>query len=351
MNAGFFVCREEQTMTKLPEAMPLFSGQSELPDDINDGLTKGGLYSIRIESAPTRLSLLTHAIVTNLAREIRCTLISRLTLDEFLAHSGQKETEIFLNAIEERKLTVFSMVGDYAKNLFRFGAERFLYELEQFRIPNDSFIVIDHADSLFIMEDRAIASIQARAYREWMQKTGNVALFVFLPAVENDSHHAYFQGISDHFSGLAGLYIGRNGLELGIDFWTLQGGIILAKHVGVKTEDGQIDVAPSLTVNRRIVRRPRNEEKTDNVFEFTDMNHPRSDDSAEQAGAQDTLSASPVLSARQWNYRAIRRRSRHWIFDPRLRHTKAQRRARINQSTVRLSAPENTGHRYRFHAN
>lgn len=258
-------------MTRISEELPVYVGATELPPNLDDGLTKGGIYSIRVESAPTRMSLISHALLINLGRGIHCTLATRLTLEEFLSHLDRKRAEIFLNAIEKRKLFVFSMVGDYSKNLFRFGPERFLYELEQFKVPDDSFIVIDHADALFTFEDRAIAATQARTYRQWMQKTGNIALFLFLHADGNQSHHAYFQNLSDYFSGLAGLYISREGLELGVDFWSLQRGIIMAKHLAVTTgDDGQLSVAPSLMVNRRRTRRPRKEDMPHNVIDFTE---------------------------------------------------------------------------------
>ena len=255
----------------IPEGLPLYMGADEMPEHIDDGLTKGGIYSIRIESPPTRLSLVIHALYLNLVRGIHCTLVTRLSLEEFLAHADQKKAEFFLEAIEKRKLFVFSMLGDYAKNLFRFGPERFLYELEQFKVPNDGFIVIDHADSLFTVDDRAIAGNQARTYREWMKKNRNIALFLFLHVSANESHHGYFQSMSDHFSGLAGLYIGRDGLEVGVDFWALQRGIIMAKHLAVTTDnDGQIRMAPSLIVNRRLARRAHKDEKPHNVIDLKD---------------------------------------------------------------------------------
>lgn len=258
-------------MTRISEELPVYVGATELPPNLDDGLTKGGIYSIRIESAPTRMSLISHALLINLGRGVHCTLATRLTLEEFLSHLDRKRAEILLNAIEKRKLFVFSMVGDYSKNLFRFGPERFLYELEQFKVPDDSFIVIDHADALFTFEDRAIAATQARTYRQWMQKTGNISLFLFLHSDGKQSHHAYFQNLSDYFSGLAGLYISREGLELGVDFWSLQRGTIMAKHLAVTTgDDGQLNVAPSLIVNRRRMRRPRKEDMPHNVIDFTE---------------------------------------------------------------------------------
>jgi hypothetical protein len=145
------------------------------------------------------------------------------------------------------------MIGDYAKNIFRFGAERFLQEVEQFNVPDNSFIIVDHADFLFTSEDHAIAASQARTYRQWMRRTGNVGLFLFLDTVSNDARgsSAYYQALTDYFSGVAGLYIRRNSLEMAVDFWSLPEGDIIARQFEVTTDsDGASNIVPSLLVDR-----------------------------------------------------------------------------------------------------
>jgi hypothetical protein len=257
-------------MPNLLRELPFYIGNSDLPEDVDDGLVKGGMYSIGIQLGPTRLGVVTHTLLSNLARNIHCVLITRLGVEEIFSQTDQTTAQILIDAIEQKKLFIFSMVGDYAKNMFRFGPKRLLDELDHFDVPTGSLIVVDHADRLFTLDDHHAASAQAEAYREWFRRTGNTGLFLFLQSSAEDARHAFaLNALSDYFSGLAKLYVNQNCLETKIDFWTLQSGIVLGKLLPVQTDDnGRLLMAPSLSMNRRRTRRPYQAERTLNLVDL-----------------------------------------------------------------------------------
>lgn len=243
--------------------------QEKLPEWINDGLIKGGIYALKTQSSATASLAISQALVENFTREIGCMVVTALPCNEIFYQLYKSNSNLFANAVENGSLKIFSPVGDYRKNIFRFGPERFLSELEQFCTCRNSLIIFDHADSLFTVEDSEIVSAQADAYRKWMRKTQNIALFLFQDSVELSPGSPYFSSLSSHFSGIAGLYMFRNRLEVGVDFWTTLNGTLLSRPLAVTSRaDGSIDIRPSLAVNRR----SRSRLNYGHAHESTDIN-------------------------------------------------------------------------------
>jgi hypothetical protein len=166
-----------------------------VPSVLKDGLVRGNIYAISIQSAPTGLSLIRHALSLNLAHGIHCTLITQLLPEECFARFENAKANLLLRSIQSGALSVFSMIGDYSNNIFRFGPERFLHELEFFHVPDDGLLLMDQADSLFTIEDYVVAASQARTYRQWMRKTRNVALFLFLHNAGSERTSASYQTV------------------------------------------------------------------------------------------------------------------------------------------------------------
>lgn len=243
-----------------------YLGPGKSPPDLNGGLLKGCMYAFGIQSSPTRLILISHALSANLARGVPCTLITPLPVEEFISYFDGMQADQFMHAIDNGMLRIFSPIGDYAKNIFRFGSERFVQELEYFSVPVDSFIVFDQAESLFTAEDKTIACSQAQVYRQWLRKTNNTAVFLFLQTGEQDQGSNYFSAFADYFSGIAHLHLLRNGLEIGIDYWSLQSGVMIAQPLPVTVEEnGHIDIRISLASNRRAKRRPQKESELEKM--------------------------------------------------------------------------------------
>lgn len=249
--------------------LPSHLDQEKLPEWINDGLLKGGIYALKTQSSATASLAISQALGENFTREVECIVVTAIPYNEILCHLHRSRSRLLSDAVENGSLKIFSPVGDYRKNIFRFGPERFLSELEQFCACRDSLIIFDHADSLFTAEDSEIVAAQADAYRKWMRKTQNIALFLFQDSIELSPGSPYFRSLANHFSGIAGIYMFRNRLEVGVDFWTTLDGTLLSQPLAVRSRvDGSIDIRPSLAVNRR----SRSRLKSERSEESRDMN-------------------------------------------------------------------------------
>lgn len=213
-----------------------------------DDLVHGGLYSINVETVSSRLHLIAQILHENLSRQIPCVLITPLPAAEFLARCGPQLRDYLEHCIEKQELRLFNMIGDYAKNIFRFGPEQFLSELTYFDVPEASFIICDQADSLFTMQDQAIAVDQAKAYRNWMQKTDSTALFLFLRTSGDNLMAANYHALTDYFSGAATFSMQREILMLSVDFWRSPEGAMAARALPLSLgQDARLRVVDEKT--------------------------------------------------------------------------------------------------------
>lgn len=236
--------------------MTISADQGPIPGHLNDGLVKGGLYGISIDSPPTRTGLVTSALMTNLERGIHCTLITPMLLEDFFRHTSTETLRYLLQAIERKQLCSYSMTGPYETNIFRYGATQFLAELESFETLSNSLLIIDQADLLFTTHDPQVAITQAGEYHEWVRKTRNIALFLFLHHSTHSPTPPYLKRVSDHFNGLANLNVGPAGLEFLVEFWQTPGVVLIAKRMLAATDvHGSLTIEPSLAVDRRAAPR------------------------------------------------------------------------------------------------
>ncbi len=213
-----------------------------------DNLQRGGIYSLNVETAPTRLNLISQALCANLRNGIHCTFISPLPGTEFLARCEPSLAAELLKNIVSGQLLFFSMMGDYAKNIFRFGPEQFLKEIKHFNVPNNSFILCDQADSLFTLQDQTIAVDQVKLYRQWMHETNCTALFLFLRVGSESILSSNYQAITDYFHGAANFSVNNNTLELFAEFWRSPEGSLAARLIQLHLNgQGLVSVAPAQT--------------------------------------------------------------------------------------------------------
>jgi cellulose biosynthesis protein BcsE len=211
-----------------------------------DNLQQGGIYSLNIETSPTRLNLISQALCSNLRRGIHCTFITPLPGAEFLARCEPAIAAQLLQYIASGQLLFFGMIGDYAKNIFRFGAQRFLNEFLHFKVPKNSFILCDQADSLFTLQDQMIAVDQAKIYRQWMAENNCTALFLFLRTSGDSIFATNYQAITDYFSGAANFSLNKNVLELFAEFWRSPEGSLAARLIHLQLNNqGLITAAPT----------------------------------------------------------------------------------------------------------
>jgi hypothetical protein len=234
------------------EKAAFFFDSEKARKNINDGLLKGSIYAVKVQSAPLRLMVITRALLENLARDIRCVVITSISAEKLIFHLNGENLQRLIKAISDGKLMFISPIGDYRKNIFRYGPKRFLAELEKFSSQGNNFFIFDQAETLFTVDDKEVLQSQVQSYVEWMRSRKNIGLFLLPDTSDFDTRGPYFQPMANHFNGIAGLYMFRNKIEIGVDFWTTQAGIILSRPMEVDMkDDGLIGMQLSLAVNRR----------------------------------------------------------------------------------------------------
>lgn len=221
-------------------------------EKVSGGLLNGGIYAVKVQPSPLRMLVIRRAILENLSRNIQCIVITPIPAQKFISNLEEESLQLFIEGIDGGRLKLISPIGDYKKNIFRFGPKRFLDELEQFSANRKSLIILDQAELLFTVDDSEVLKSQVQVYVDWMMRCGNTGLFLLPDSTDFDNNGAYFQPLSSYFNGIASLYMQRSNLEIGVDFWTTQSGMVLSKPLPVNTNDGGlIDMQLSLAMDRR----------------------------------------------------------------------------------------------------
>ncbi len=216
------------------------------------GLLKGGIYAVKVQPAPLRMLFIRRAVLENLARDIQCIVITPIPAQKFISNMDDESVQLFIEGINSGRLKLISPIGDYKKNIFRFGPKRFLDEVEQFSVQGKSLIILDQAEMLFTVDDGEILKFQVQAYVDWMMRSGNAGLFLLPDSTDFDNGGTCFQPLSSYFNGIASFYMLRSKLEIGVDFWTTQSGIVLSRPLPVSTTaGGLINLQLSLAMDRR----------------------------------------------------------------------------------------------------
>jgi tetratricopeptide (TPR) repeat protein len=186
------------------------------------GLRCGAVYAIGIETAAARMPLLSASLQAALRADRPCVLITRLSPEEeplaaVLAHTRQM---VGANRGDDtNRLQVFSAVGDYTVNLFLYGVDRYLQELDQFEVAPGSLLLIDEADDLYTPHDHGALIQQARAYQAWCKRNQHTMLQLHL---RTSAQHPMMEGnqaAAQYLSGIARAISHPEGLRIAIDFW------------------------------------------------------------------------------------------------------------------------------------
>jgi cellulose biosynthesis protein BcsE len=183
-----------------------------------DTLSPGGIYALHVDTLPARLSLILQALHANLTQGTACALVTPLPLTELLARAREAGIDSVEHALESGRLKLFASIGDYTKNIFRFGPKRFLSELEQMGVAKGMFLILDHADNLFTLHDSALVLEQARAYHQWTRDQSHTALFLFLRPQQDAGLNDQY-GLLSYMSGCAHFQRERDRFNLNVSFW------------------------------------------------------------------------------------------------------------------------------------
>jgi Cellulose biosynthesis GIL len=193
----------------------------------------GGLYALKVTTPSTRFALLATSLKAAISAGVHCTLITNSAPDEVLSRLAQCTSFPANDLVKQKRLSVFSMQEEFSKKLFRFGADRFVQEIENFEIPTNSFIVFEQADDVLSLHDLWLASQQIKVLSQWFKRRQTTGLMAFTRS--NAQQTAALNALMDNLSGLARLGADKEGLELTFLYWQAQSGVMAARNFHLRS--------------------------------------------------------------------------------------------------------------------
>ena len=184
----------------------------------------GCLYAITTEASPSKLPLMIGSIRGNLEEGLPCTLIVDSVADVEGDQARALWGERLDSRIQDGSLKIFVPQDDFKKNIFRYGINRFLRELELFSIPSGEFLWIQQAEELFLTQDMPFAVRQAELLRDWLAARDITAVLLFsrLSTAELSDIHLLQEGLD----GLCAIGIGSTGVEATFAYWRSSDGVV-----------------------------------------------------------------------------------------------------------------------------
>lgn len=221
-----------QTQTLTNQVIEI--GIQGLPE-LSANMIAGGLYALKAETPSARYPLLAGSLKSALKSGLSCTVIVPSKPEVFIqrveAFGGFDAHQL----INENRLHVFVTQDEFAKKMFRFGADRFAQELAQFEIPENSFLIFDQADELLSLHDVTLALDQVEALRKWFSQWNLTGLLVFSRTTEE--HSETINALMDSLTGIARIGGGKDGLEITFEYWQSPDGTLAAQNYNLKTLD------------------------------------------------------------------------------------------------------------------
>ncbi len=244
----------------------------------------GGLYAIQVTTPSTRFALLSSCIKSAVTAGIECTLITSSSPEEVIKRLSQSENFSALELIKQKRIKVFAMQDEFSKKIFRFGADRFVQEIEDFEIPANSFIVFEQADEVLSLHDLWLASQQIKVLGQWFKRRQMTGLMAFTRS--NAQQTAALNALMDNLAGLARLGGDRDGLELTFLYWQSTQGVMAARNFNLRsTEQGHYKVS----------------HQTSNDIAYTGLNQELAADAIVTSGPADATTANPITTINSAN--------------------------------------------------
>lgn len=214
-------------------------------DNLTNNMIGGGLYVLVAETPSARFPLLANSLGSAIREGLKCTVIVPANPESFLQRIQSFDRSISADVIASRRLELFVMQDDFAKTVFRYGAEGFVKELDYFEIPTQSYLIFDQADELLSLHDISLAMEQVDIIGKWLQQQQITALLSFSRVSEADADT--INALMDNLTGIARLGGGRGGLELTFDYWQSPDGTVAAKNYHLSTLESGLYEASSQT--------------------------------------------------------------------------------------------------------
>ena len=239
-------------------------GIQGLPN-LTAGMISGGLYVLIAELPSARFPLLAGGLGSALKAHQICNVIIPTNPELFIRRVESFDSFNAPELIAKNQLNFFVMQEEFPKKMFRFGADSFVKELEQFEIPENSYLLFDQADELLSLHDISLALDQIDILRKWFDQRKVTALLVFSRSTAE--HSGTINALMDHLTGIARLSGDRDGLEITFDYWQSPEGTITARNFPLLTlESGLYEASNRIVSPKQVVE----EEKYDRRMEVED---------------------------------------------------------------------------------
>ncbi len=251
-------------LVDLSEASNVSIGIQGLPN-LSANMMGGGLYVLVAELPSARFPLLAGGLASALRANQTCSVIVHSNPELFIRRVESFDCFNTAELMAVNRLNFFVMQDEFSKKMFRFGTDSFVKELEQFDIPESSYLLFDQADELLSLHDISLALNQIDVLSKWFAQRKVTALLVF--SRSTSEHSGTINALMDHLTGIARLSGDRDGLEITFDYWQSPEGTITARNYPLLTLDSGLYEATTRTV---LSRQVNEEEKFERKEDITD---------------------------------------------------------------------------------
>ncbi|MBS3996542.1 MAG: hypothetical protein KGZ67_04295 [Hydrogenophaga sp.] len=203
--------------------------------DLASSMLGGGLYVLIAKTTSARFPLLAGSIARALEDGLESAVIVSANPAQFIQRIESLARLDTAALVAAQRLQLFMLQDNFLKKMFQFGASRFVSELEDFGIPENSYLVFDQADELLSLHDVSLADEQVSVLKEWFARKGITALLVFSRL--SDAHSSTVNAIMDSLDGIVRLGSEKDGLALSFDYWQSPTAVTVAKNYQLTTLD------------------------------------------------------------------------------------------------------------------
>jgi Cellulose biosynthesis GIL len=230
------------------ETFAIGLGISGMPEFSSDMLS-GGLYALNVRTSSARFPLLSGSLRNAIQLGLNCTIVTASAPEDLLQRLEIPGEFSSAELIADGRLSVFSMQDEFGKKVFRYGADRLTQELEDFEVPEGSYLVFEQADDLLSLHDAGLATQQIKILAKWFKRRRITGLMAF--SRSNEQKLETLNSLMDHLTGIARLGGDRDGLEITFLYWRSTPGVLAARNFQIYT-----DKTGAYAVSRRTVERP-----------------------------------------------------------------------------------------------
>lgn len=203
--------------------------------NLTDNMIGGGLYVLIAETPSARFPILAGSLARAIEDGLMCTVVVPANPELFIQRMESYGDLHVPELLAANRLQFFVMQDEFSKKMFRFGADSFVRELEQFEIPANSYLIFNQADELLSLHDISQALDQLDVLRKWSAQQQVTMLLVFSRATETQS--STLNALMDNLTGIVRLGSDKDGLELTFDYWQSPEGTIAARNYRLVTLD------------------------------------------------------------------------------------------------------------------